>query len=183
MVHRNPPTCFAPPTSALIVCVWSVDHSLRATSLWPCVAPVLSKLCCLECSSNPSHTTPPRPMKTLMQILHCPDCGKLLASRFALHECHKTPKTRKPKPLSMAEVQSGKLPCWAESYAVYFASLPAFSNGTNRARWGRIRAMRALGRILANMLPAFTPEQRQRVADDIRQTASLKADAYGLCSD
>lgn len=25
--------------------------------------------------------------KTLMQILHCPDCGKLLASRFSLHHC------------------------------------------------------------------------------------------------
>ena len=26
-------------------------------------------------------------MKTLMQILKCPDCGELLAGRFSIHRC------------------------------------------------------------------------------------------------
>jgi hypothetical protein len=85
----------------------------------------------------------------------------------------------KPRPLNPMEVARGDLSLWCERYAEWLASKPSFLNATERARFGRIKALRALFSTLRAMLPSagWTDIQIQQIADDIRATAKLKADS------
>jgi hypothetical protein len=104
-------------------------------------------------------------------IIRCPACSKVIASRFALHDCN----ARKPSKLTARQVANGGLSTWAEQYACFLAGLPSFQNMTERARFGRLKAIRALRKAIDQMLPTFSDAERTRLADDIRQTAQLKA--------
>jgi hypothetical protein len=84
----------------------------------------------------------------------------------------------KPKPLTMDEINQGKLSAWCENYAVWLSGLNSFQNQTNRSAMGRIKAIRALGQTLRVMLPKdFSNEQVCSIGADIVTTAKLKADA------
>ncbi len=83
----------------------------------------------------------------------------------------------KPRPLTHLELCGGKLPRWSEDYAQWLSQLPSFQNMTERARFGRIKAIRALDLTVESMLKpgGFTPDQRARVMQDIVDSAKLKS--------
>jgi hypothetical protein len=86
---------------------------------------------------------------------------------------------RKPRPIWDMELASGRLPTWCEEYAEWLSRQPSFQNMTNRAAYGRLRALRALGRTLRDMLPSagWSDAQVLQIQDDIRDTAKIKASA------
>jgi len=83
----------------------------------------------------------------------------------------------KPRVLTPIEVCGG-MSHWYEQYACWLSEQKSYQNMTERARFGRIKAMRALNAKLDKMLPFLTAAERQRIADDINQTAKLKAGRY-----
>jgi hypothetical protein len=85
----------------------------------------------------------------------------------------------KPRPLNGMEIASGQLPTWCENYATWLSEQPSFQNETNRAAFGRVRAIRALLKKLRVMLPSagWSDLQVEKIALDIRDAAKLKARA------
>lgn len=83
----------------------------------------------------------------------------------------------KPRMLTSMEIANGELPAWCERYATWLSEQPSFQNQTNRAAFGRVKAIRALTRNSRFMLPVagWSNEQQLTLVDDIVQTAKLKA--------
>jgi hypothetical protein len=83
----------------------------------------------------------------------------------------------KPRPLTQLELCGGGLPHWSNRYAEWMSQLSSFSTGTERARMGRIRAIRALNNTVKKMLMGWDPSQCDQVVTDIRDMAKLMARA------
>lgn len=77
------------------------------------------------------------------------------------------------------ELASGRFATWCESYSQWLSEQPSFQNETNRAAFGRVRALRALRKNLRAMLGThgWTDIQVDKITDDIRDAAKLKARA------
>lgn len=77
------------------------------------------------------------------------------------------------------ELASGRLATWCEIYAQWLSVQPSFQNETNRAAFGRVRALRSLRKNLRAMLPiaGWGDLQVDKITDDIRDSAKLKARA------